>query len=201
MAHIDYPSSLSPSLWTMSLISKHDAIHQSIYTDEQQVISRGVMSWSGEISFGPYSVRSEADKIEELKAFVRKISNPANTFDLPIPNLDQDDRFEGAIQADAVTNDGSLSSLELDTTSTELIGFKKGDYLKVGDRMYCVLEDQLGELVSITPSLFVSDFPQDVVWENPTFRARINYTSISNLSFTQDGDFIEQILIPWMEVK
>lgn len=201
MTHLAYPSDLSPSSWTISLNVPGARVYKSAYTGAQNVLSRGIATWSGAATYGPFSVLEDADLINALRGFLASIVDPGNTFDLPIPGLDQDDRFSGDVEVSAKATVGTIAELTLDTSASANAGIKIGDYIQIGERVYSAITNQVGAVVQVTPSDIDAALPEAIEYAAPTLTARAVLEATSSFTITHTADFVEPIVLSWEEVR
>lgn len=193
MALIDYPR-VSPIAYTCELTVPGQRTFDSLYETTTDVLVRGLAYWQGSITWGKYSTADEDADIGELEAFFAALSGTENTFDFALPNVQQGNRFAGAVQATAFTATGTSATITLDTT---VGGLRNGDLVTIGDHLYRCIAPQVGADVRVTPSRFTVAFPTTVEFAAPYVRARMRTNT--PVTLPRDVNFAGPYSLDWRE--
>lgn len=185
MANVAFPTA-PLSRCDISLTWPGQVIHTGIYTNERQVLERGVGVWQGSIMWDVRSRSNQDAEIVGIETFLHQLGGAANTFDVPIPR-DQSSRFaEGTIvRVNAMLRTGSTMRLTLDANT----GLQLGDFINISNMLFQCVSGHVGGVVQVSPyrPLDIPTAGLGIDWSNPTLRAR--RTSADSVANPRDLDW------------
>lgn len=203
MAHIPFPRVPYVSVSCRQETPGQFGPHRSIVTGTQQVISRGFATWSGSCVFGPY--RNNEDAAREVMGFLANVGGMEHTFDVPLhyDRVDQQHRFphadgDPALAVADYRNSGTRAELQLSLSADPLAGtgLLMGDMVTLRQRLHVCVAHQVGDLVTVSPSVIDADVGDEVEFVEPYVRAR--GTTGEGPLVTVNYDFMERVSLLWV---
>ena len=184
MANISFPAAGLMSM-DISLEWPGQSIHESLYTGDRQVITRGVGMWTGRVIWDVRSRTTQDAEIRQINAFLHQLEGAANTFDVPLPDSQSDRYPDGTeLTVSAFVRTGSTMRL----TCNQQEGLAAGDYIVIDNFLFQLVTSLIGGSMLVSPYrpiTLIDDAgqpaPATARWLNPYLRARrTSSTAVSN---------------------
>ena len=165
MSTIDFPS-VKLQEFAIDIQVPNVIRHNSIYTANEQIFSRGNMFFSGRIAWAARYVTDSQSAIDEIETFLLSCYGPVNDFLIDLPR-DQSERLDNT--ADLAIS--SVTTTRFESEFTASAGLKVGDWVNVGTRLHRIKFADSGTY-RIVPGL-VDEDASKISWVNPKLKARL----------------------------
>ena len=171
MALITFPSSVLVVRSDLGLAHPGQTVLRSIYGAGSQVLTRGPGHWAGRLEIAETDAGTDSQR-RSAEVFLARLRGAENTFEVPI------ERPSGgtlAANTSLTASAASITSGELEITVSETEGLVAGDYVRIGDRLYQLINDQSDSKFKAEPpeKPAITDPAPSVVWEDVTCLARL----------------------------
>ena len=156
MALISFPSWVLVTRSDLSLAHPGQIVLRSVYGAGTQVLSRGPGHWTGRLVIAETDRTSDALR-RRVESFLTQLRGLENTFECPIYRPSAGSLAAAtALSVTAVAKYNTSDEIEI-TVSGAAEGLVKGDYVRIGNRLYQLTSD-LAE-VGCRCDLGTSDLP------------------------------------------
>ena len=182
MGLITFPSAVRVTRCDLSLAHPGQTVLRSLYGAATQVLGRGPGHWTGRIEIAETDRATDAQR-RAVEIFLTQLRGAENTFNCPIYRPSA-----GSLAADtvlAVTAAANTSGDVEITVSGATEGLVKGDYVRIGGRLYQLASDHSSSKFTVEPPA-VPEVGDDVVWEDVPCLARLASDRGAVLSLTPD---------------
>ena len=187
MARVDFPT-VKLQEFAIDIQVPNVIRHNSIYTSNEQIFSRGNMFFAGRIAWAARYVTDSQSAIDEIETFLLSCYGPVNDFLIDLPR-DQSDRFDNT--ADLAISSVTTTRFESEFTAT--VGLKVGDWVNVGTRLHRIKYVDSGTY-RVVPGI-VDEDASKISWVKPRLNARLAQDNVPTpRSGTLAGPWSVQII-------
>ena len=150
---------------------------QSVYGTGSQVIDRAPGHWQGTVDIAQVSTRRGTGPAvdRDIRALIADLQGIANTVNIPIHAPSAGGVATGTVMTISGTPAITGGRVEVDTNYSHATArLQKGDYVRIGLRLYILAANQRGSgVLTLAPTALPATGATTVVWEDVTLHARV----------------------------